>query len=144
MVVNEIVSFENTLFFGCNGILTLWDTFKALMPRQNDCHFTDDTFKRIFINQIYEFRLKCHWSLLVRVQLTIFQHWFRQWLGIDQATIHYLNQWWLDYRRIYTSLSINELLRFLSHSLVTDKSAWWLKTAGSQALCNNRDDSTIS
>ena len=41
-----------------------------------------------------EFRLKFHWSLFLRVQLTIFQHWFRQWLGAEQATSHYLNQWW--------------------------------------------------
>ena len=30
----------------------------------------------------------------LRVQLTIFQHWFRKWLGTNQATTHYLNQWW--------------------------------------------------
>ena len=27
--------------------------------------------------KIYEFRSKFHWSLFLRVQLTIFQHWFR-------------------------------------------------------------------
>ena len=27
----------------------------------------------------------------------------------DQATSHYLNQWWLDYRRLYASLGLNEL-----------------------------------
>ena len=27
--------------------------------------------------EMYELRLKIHWSLLLRVQLTIFQHWFR-------------------------------------------------------------------
>ena len=27
--------------------------------------------------KMYEFRLKFHWSLFPRVQLTIFQHWFR-------------------------------------------------------------------
>ena len=27
--------------------------------------------------QMFEFRLKFHWSLFPRVQLTIFQHWFR-------------------------------------------------------------------
>ena len=27
--------------------------------------------------KILEFRLKFHWNLLLRVQLTIFQHWFR-------------------------------------------------------------------
>ena len=27
--------------------------------------------------KMFEFRLKFHWSLFLRVQLTIFQHWFR-------------------------------------------------------------------
>ena len=31
-----------------------------------------------------EFWLKCQWSLFLRVQLTIFQHWFRLWLGAVQ------------------------------------------------------------
>ena len=57
----------------------------------------------------YEFRLRFHWSLFSRVQLTIFQHWFRWWLGADQATSHYLNKWWLVYWRIRTSLRLNEL-----------------------------------
>ena len=59
--------------------------------------------------KMFEFRLKFHWSLFLRVQLTIFRHWFRWWLGAVQATSHYLNQWWLDYRRIYASFSLNEL-----------------------------------
>ena len=62
--------------------------------------------------KMYEFRLKFHWSLFPRVQLTIFQHWFRKWLGAVQATSHYLNQWWLVYRRIYASLGLNELKMF--------------------------------
>ena len=57
--------------------------------------------------KMYEFRLRFHWSLFLRVQLTIFQHWFRKWLGADQATSHYLKQWWLVYRRIYASLGLN-------------------------------------
>ena len=40
----------------------------------------------------YESWLISHWSLFLRVQLRIFQHWFRSWLGADQATSHYLNQ----------------------------------------------------
>ena len=43
------------------------------------------------------------------MQLTIFHHWFRWWLGADQATSHYLNQWWFDYWHIYVSLGLNEL-----------------------------------
>ena len=39
-------------------------------------------FQRTFSNvfswmKMYQFRLRFHWSLLPRVQLTIFQHWFR-------------------------------------------------------------------
>ena len=60
----------------------------------------------------YEFKFRFHWKLFLWVQLTIFQHWFRQWLGADQATSHYLNQWWLDYRRIYASLGLNELTHY--------------------------------
>ena len=59
--------------------------------------------------KMLEFPIKFHWSFFIRVQLTISQHWFRWWLGADQATSHYLNQWWLDYRRIYASLGLNEL-----------------------------------
>ena len=58
----------------------------------------------------FEFEIKFHWSLFLMVQLTIFKHWFSQWLGVDQATSHYLNQWWLDHWRIYPSLGLNELM----------------------------------
>ena len=61
--------------------------------------------------KILEFRLKFHWSLFLRVLLTIFQHWFWWWLGADQATSHYLNQCWLDHWCIYASLGLNELTR---------------------------------
>ena len=43
---------------------------------------------------MYEFHLKFQWSLFLRVQLTIFQQWFRKWPGADEATSHYLNPWW--------------------------------------------------
>ena len=59
--------------------------------------------------KMYEFRLKFHWSLFPRVELTIFQHWFIWWLAAVQVTSHYLNQWWLVYPRIYASLGLNEL-----------------------------------
>ena len=49
------------------------------------------------------------WSLFLRVQLTIFQHCFRYWLGVFLATSHNLKQWWLVYRRIYASLGLIEL-----------------------------------
>ena len=60
--------------------------------------------------KMYEFGIIFHWSLLLRVKLTIFQHWFRIWCGADQATSHYLKQWWLLYWSIYESLDLNELM----------------------------------
>ena len=65
------------------------------------------TFSNVFSSmKMFEFRLRFHWSLFLRVELTIFQHWFRWWLGAYQATSHYLNQWWLIYWRIYASLGL--------------------------------------
>ena len=59
----------------------------TLRPRQIGRHFCDDIFKYIFLNEMYKLRLIFHWNLLPRVQLTIFQDWFREWLGqADQAT----------------------------------------------------------
>ena len=59
--------------------------------------------------KIFWFRLKCHWSVYLRVHLTIFHHRFRQWFGGAQATSHCTNQWWLVYRRICASFDLNEL-----------------------------------
>ena len=81
----------------------------TLRPRQMDA-ISQTTFSKAFSwIKMFEFRLKFHWSLFPRVQLTIFQQWFRLWLGAVQATSHYLNQWWLVYRRIYASLGLIEL-----------------------------------
>ena len=49
----------------------------------------------------YQYRLKFHWNWFLGVQLTIFQHWFRWWLGTDQ--------WWLVYWRTYASLGLSDL-----------------------------------
>ena len=55
--------------------------------------------------KIYQFRQRFHRFLFVRFELTIFHHWFREWLGTVQATNHYLNQWWLVYLHIYVTWS---------------------------------------
>ena len=68
------------------------------------------TFSNVFSSmKMFKFRLKFHWSLFRRAQLTIIQYWFRYLLGADQATSHYRNQWWIFYWRKYTSLGLNEL-----------------------------------
>ena len=62
---------------------------------------------------MYQCQLKFHWSSFLKARLTKFQHWFRKWLGADQATSQYLNQWWFDYWRIYASLGLNKLILIL-------------------------------
>ena len=53
----------------------------------------DDIFKCIFYRKKpTDLRFKFHWNLFPGVQMTISQHWFRQWLGAEQATSHCLSQ----------------------------------------------------
>ena len=69
------------------------------------------TFSNVFSSvKMFELWWKFHWSLFLRVQSSVFQHWFRWWLGAVQVTSHYLDQWWLVYRRIYASLGLSELI----------------------------------
>ena len=63
-----------------------------------------------FWRKTYEYRLRFHWILFLSVKWTIFQYWFRSWLGADEATSHYLIQWCLVYWSIYVSLRLSELI----------------------------------
>ena len=65
--------------------------FNTLRLKQNCRHFADDIFKCSWM-KMYEFRLRFHWNLFLRLELTISQHWFRWWLGANQATSHYLSE----------------------------------------------------
>ena len=114
----------------------------TLRPRQIGRHFCDDIFKYIFLNQMYKLRLIFHWNLFPRVQLTIFQDWFREWLGqADQVASHYLKQWWYVYWRIYAILGVNELCLYV-HILpplhCDEQAGIWRLTAQpqTQTLCD--------
>ena len=76
---------------------------------------TFSKFNTFSWTQMYEFRVILHRSLIIRVKLTKFQYWFKYWLGADQATSHCLNQWCLNYWRIYASLGLNELTHQSMH-----------------------------
>ena len=87
------------------GIRGIW--VNTLRPRQNGCNFLDDIFKCISLNETV-------WtSIKISLQLTIFQHWFRQWLGAGQVTSDCPNQWWLIYWCIYAWLGLNELTHWV-------------------------------
>ena len=49
----------------------------TLRPRQNGCHFPDDIFKWIFLNENVWILLKIPLTFVLMFELTIFQHWFR-------------------------------------------------------------------
>ena len=91
-------------------VWVVWCFINTLRPKQNGCQLPDDIPNAFSWMKIYKFRLRFHWSLFPRVQLTITHHWFRYWLGAGQATSHYLDQWLLVYWRIYASLGLNELI----------------------------------
>ena len=66
----KICSSQHNCYFACTS-LTHWGQDKM-----------DAIFQTTFSNgyswmKMYEFRFKFHWSLFLRFQLTIFQHWFR-------------------------------------------------------------------
>ena len=101
---------QNTTFTAVIHIK--FQDFLTHWGRDKMAAFSQTTLSNAFSwMKILKFRLKIHWSLFLRVLLTIFQHWFWWWLGADQATSHYLNQCWLDRWRIYASLGLNELTK---------------------------------
>ena len=77
---------------------------------QKGRHFAYDTFKRIFLNKNVRISFGIWLNVVLKgpvnnipalVQIMV---WCR-----DQAASHYLDQRWLDCRRIYASLGLNEL-----------------------------------
>ena len=62
---------DHTFIFSLAVRLTHWG-------RDEMNNILQTTFLNVFSSmKMFEFRLKFHWSLFPRVQLTIFQHWFR-------------------------------------------------------------------
>ena len=95
-----------------NPVLVVPGSVKTLKLRWNRHHFANSIFKYIFLNENAWILIEISLNLFLRVQFTIFHHWFWCWLGTDQATNHYLNRWWLDYRRIYAPFGLNEWIRW--------------------------------
>ena len=87
-------------------LCTSWSSLiNTLRPRQNGRHFADDFFKCIFLYENVWFSINISLKFFPKGPIKIFR-WCH---GADQATSHYLNQWWLVYWRIYTSRGLNEL-----------------------------------
>ena len=84
-------------------------TYNTLRPRQNCCHFSDDIFKCIFLNETVWIALKISLKFVPMVRINNIPALVQIWFGANQVTSHNLNQWWLNYWGIYTSLGLNEL-----------------------------------
>ena len=121
----------------CNRDLC-WDLFQIWIQlthwgRDQMAAVSQTMFSKAFSwMKVYEFLFQLPWNVFLRFQLTIFQHWFRYWLGAVQATSHYLNQWWLVYWRIYASLGLNEL-----------KTYEWLSARLQYLQCISNGDTTV-
>ena len=70
----------------------------SLRPRQNGRHLADDMFKCIFLNENVWIPIAISLKFVPKVPIN------------NIPTSHYLNQCWLDYRRIYASLGLNDLM----------------------------------
>ena len=78
--------------------------FNTLRPRQDGRHFPDDIFRCIFLNENTWIAINISLNFVTKGPLDNIPS-----LVQIMACGHYLNQWWLVYRRIYASLGLNEL-----------------------------------
>ena len=74
-----------------------------LRTRQNCRHFADDTFKPIFLNGNIIISIKISLKFLPKIPTNNMPALVQIMACADQATSHYLNQWWSVYWRIYAS-----------------------------------------
>ena len=84
----------------------------TLRPRQNGRHFQDDIFKSIFWNENVWISIKTSLKFVPKCPINNIPTLVQIMAWRRHAPSHYLNQWWLDYRRIYASLGLIGLDKF--------------------------------
>ena len=84
-------------------------SINSLRPRLNRRPFADDIFKCIFLNENEWILPRISLKFVPKIRINNIPALVQIMAGADQATSHYLNQWWLVYWRIYASLGLNEL-----------------------------------
>ena len=109
MQVTVKISYESHISFMAQSINPPARYLNTLRPRQNDCLFTDDTFKRIFLNENIRISNKISLKFVPNglinniPALVLIMAWH---LPGDKPLSE---QWWLDNWRIFASLGLNEL-----------------------------------
>ena len=106
-----------------------WQPLNTLRSRQNGHHFADNIFKCIFLNENVSILIRISLKFVPKGPMNNIPALVRE-MAWCQATSHYLNQCWLDYRCIYASLGLKELMPVISRS---SSCIWsWLNL---KALC---------
>ena len=86
------------------SLLTRWGRDKM------DVILSDDIFKWIFLNENVWILIKISLKFVFKGPINNIPALVQIMGWRQQATSHYLNQWWLVYWRIYASLGLNELM----------------------------------
>ena len=106
---NNVLSYLNFPHGNVNKVMFSWVSNLTHSGRDKMAAIFQMIFSSVLSwVKTYKFWLRFHWCFFLRFQVTIFQHWFRYWLGPDDATSHYLSHWWKVFWRIYLSLGLNE------------------------------------
>ena len=94
---------------------TLWEPgylnghFSTLRQRQDGCHFPDDIFRHIFLNENAWILNNILLKFVPKGPINNIPALVQIMAWRCQVTSHCLNQWWLVYWGIYASVSLNEL-----------------------------------
>ena len=70
----------------------------------------DNTFNYKFVNENVSISIKISLSFIPKDPINNIPALVQIKACADQATSHYLNQWWLVYWCLYASLDLNELM----------------------------------
>ena len=81
----------------------------TLRPRRNWRHFADDILKWIFLNENVWIPIKISLKFVPQCPINNIPALVQIMAWRRPGASHYLDKWWLDYRRIYASLGLNEL-----------------------------------
>ena len=106
----------------------------TLRPRHNGCHFADDILKGIFLNENAWMSIRIslksvHMGPINNIpSLVQIMAWCRPG---DKP----LSERWLDYRRIYASVGLNELMTFWNY-LTTRPLRWFMLSWDRNAKVN--------
>ena len=94
------------LHLGTSHMHTGFRSFNTLRPRPNFRHYTDNILECILLNECL---LKVSLKFVPQVRINNIRELAQIMAWRLPGDKHYLDQWWLVYWRIYTSLGLNEL-----------------------------------